>query len=149
MVIISTSATELSIQAVSPEFGVHFSSTAFFGSASATQAGGGAEASGAGAAAAGALAAGRAVWEWECLSVALLAPLPFDLRDRQPVHADRGQRIAHLVQLERLDHRHDDFHGFLSPLRSASDCPELGRTNEHKDARQRRAAREARGTYQG
>jgi hypothetical protein len=29
------------------------------------------------------------------------------------VHADRGQRIAHLVQLERLDHRHDDFHGLI------------------------------------
>ena len=31
MVIISTSAMEVSIQAVSPELGVHFSSTAFFG----------------------------------------------------------------------------------------------------------------------
>ena len=29
MVIISTSATDVSIQAVSPELGVHFSSTAF------------------------------------------------------------------------------------------------------------------------
>src|SRR6476646_502631 len=51
MVIIRTSATEVSIQAVSPEFGVHFSSTAFFGSGSAAQAGGAAAASGAGAAA--------------------------------------------------------------------------------------------------
>ena len=42
MVIISTSATEVSIQAVSPEFGVHFSSTAFFGSGSLAHAGGGA-----------------------------------------------------------------------------------------------------------
>ena len=41
MVIISTSATEVSIQAVSPEFGVHFSSTAFFGSGSLAQAAGG------------------------------------------------------------------------------------------------------------
>src|SRR6476646_967234 len=41
MVIISTSATEVSIQAVSPEFGVHFSVTAFFGSESLTQACGG------------------------------------------------------------------------------------------------------------
>ena len=58
MVIISTSATEVSIQAVSPEFGVHFSSTAFFGSVSLAQAGGGAAAAG-GAAAGGAAAAGR------------------------------------------------------------------------------------------
>ena len=60
MVIISTSATEVSIQAVSPEFGVHFSSTAFFGSASAAQAGAGVAASAAGAAAAGAPVAGGA-----------------------------------------------------------------------------------------
>src|SRR5262249_21942355 len=52
MVIISTSATEVSIQAVSPELGVHFSSTAFLGSGSPAQAGGAASAAGAGAAAA-------------------------------------------------------------------------------------------------
>ena len=52
MVIISTSATEVSIQAVSPEFGVHFSSTAFFGSGSLAQRGGAAELPAAGAAAA-------------------------------------------------------------------------------------------------
>ena len=40
MVIIRTSATEVSIQAVSPEFGVQFSSTANFGSALPAQAGG-------------------------------------------------------------------------------------------------------------
>src|SRR6476661_1744811 len=40
MVIIRTSATEVSIQAVSPELGVHFSRTAFFGSGSLAQAGG-------------------------------------------------------------------------------------------------------------
>ena len=51
MVIISTSATEVSIQAVSPEFGVHFSMTAFFGSGSAAQAAGAASGAGAGAAA--------------------------------------------------------------------------------------------------
>src|SRR6266508_6613559 len=52
MVIISTSATDVSIQAVSPELGVHFSST--LGLAVASQAGGGAAggvASAAGAAA--------------------------------------------------------------------------------------------------
>src|SRR5215831_12432386 len=56
MVIISTSAIEVSIQAVSPEFGVQLSITAFFafaGSGSATaaaQAGGPASAAGAAAA---------------------------------------------------------------------------------------------------
>src|SRR3982751_4065500 len=54
MVIISTSATDVSIQAVSPEFGVHFSSTAFFGSVSLAQAGGGAAGAAGAAVAAGA-----------------------------------------------------------------------------------------------
>ena len=54
MVIISTSATEVSIQAVSPEFGVHFVSTALAASALAAQAGGGCAS--AGAASAGAAA---------------------------------------------------------------------------------------------
>ena len=56
MVIINTNATEVSIQAVSPELGVHFSVTAFLGSGSAAHAGGGA--AGAGGAAAGAVAPG-------------------------------------------------------------------------------------------
>ena len=59
MVIISTSATEVSIQAVSPELGVHFSSTASLGSEFATQAGGGGSGAGAGVAA-GAAGAGVA-----------------------------------------------------------------------------------------
>ena len=46
MVIISTSATEVSIQAVSPELGVQFSSTASFGSGLPAQAGGAAAAAG-------------------------------------------------------------------------------------------------------
>ena len=54
MVIISTSAMEVSIQAVSPELGVQFSSTANFGSALPAQAGG--AAASAAAAAAGAAA---------------------------------------------------------------------------------------------
>src|SRR5712691_9082879 len=62
MVIISTSAIEVSIQAVSPEFGVQSLSTAFFGSALAAQAGGPASAAGAAAAgAAGAAASAYAV----------------------------------------------------------------------------------------
>src|ERR1700730_565543 len=226
MVIIRTSATEVSIQAVSPEFGVHFSSTASLGSALDAQAGGAASGAAAGAAAgagacaisanevptgatlrnrprsiakarptsperngflnvivgsscpmacglqrrsvglAGADAHGVVERDYEDLAVTdlaglgragdrlndlvdqggidshldlhlgqevhcvlsaavdlgvpLLAPIPFDLRDRQAVDADRSQRITHLVKLERLDHRHDDFHGFF-PLRPAFD----------------------------
>ena len=54
MVIISTMAIEVSIQAVSPEFGVHFSSTV------ALQAGGDGAAAGAAGAVASAAAAGAA-----------------------------------------------------------------------------------------
>src|ERR1051326_3695762 len=215
MVIISTSAMEVSIQAVSPEFGVHFSSTG--GLAVPSQAGGAASA----AAAAGAAGAGvgacasdaltnakltnaamrkpqaRAmspargdflqvmVWllsieegagsqrrliglagtdahrmvepEHEDLAVAdlagfgraddgfgdfvdlvgghrdfdlelgqeahgvfgaaidfgvaLLPAISLDFGDGQSVHADAGQRVADLVELERLDDGHDQFHG--------------------------------------
>src|SRR6476661_5956125 len=236
MVIISTSATEVSIQAVSPEFGVHFSVTAFFGSVSLTQAGGAAAAGGAavgGAAAAGAAGAGCAeavsnavmlrqrpsrtpkaransparenffnVMAYSCpcclrcgrlkrrrvglagadadgvieaehenLAVAdlsgfggagdraddlvdlvgghrdfhlelgkeahrvfgatvdfratLLTPVSFDLGDGQPLHADGGQRVADLVELERLDDGHDDLHGFdprLGPFVTFTQC---------------------------
>ena len=60
MVIISTSATEVSIQAVSPELGVHFSRTASLGSAFAAQAGGAGSGAGAGVAAGAGAAAGGA-----------------------------------------------------------------------------------------
>src|SRR5689334_8390928 len=60
MVISSTSATEVSIQAVSPELGVHFSSTASLGSVFAAQAGGAASAVGAAAATGWGPAAGAA-----------------------------------------------------------------------------------------
>src|SRR5262245_27654320 len=46
------------------------------------------------------------------LRVALLAPVSLDLRHGHPVHADRGERVPDLVELERLDDGHDDFHGF-------------------------------------
>src|ERR1700683_5567261 len=58
MVIISTMSMEVSIHAVSPEFGVQFSSTG--GLAEPSQAGGVAAAAGAAAAAAGAAAGGAA-----------------------------------------------------------------------------------------
>ena len=44
------------------------------------------------------------------LGLALLAAEAFDLADRQALDAERGQRVAHLVQLERLEDRHDHFH---------------------------------------
>src|SRR5262249_5765181 len=223
MVIISTSAIEVSIQAVSPEFGVQSFSTAFFGSGLPAQAGGPASAAGAAAASsaydvvgvnidtlrkmpssipntransparvgflnvmilnscretfcgagsegssigfAGADAHGAVEAEDKDLSipdltglgggsdgidglvdligchrdldfdlrqeahrifgaaidlgVTLLPPVSLDLRHGHPVHADRGQSVADLVELERLDDGHDDFHGFnphLGPL---------------------------------
>ena len=45
------------------------------------------------------------------LGVALLAAESLDLGDRQAGDADFGQRLAHLVELERLDDRFDFFHG--------------------------------------
>src|SRR4051812_342583 len=43
--------------------------------------------------------------------VALLTPVTFDLGDGHPEHPDRGQGVAHLVKLKRLDDSHDDLHG--------------------------------------
>ena len=40
----------------------------------------------------------------------LLSPVALDLRNRQTVHPDGGERIAHLLQFERLYDRHYDFH---------------------------------------
>src|SRR5664279_5607387 len=81
MVIISTRATEVSIQAVSPELGAHFVSTAFLGSGSLAQAGAGvgaaaaAGAAGAAGAAAGA-ALGAGVWAYDVLYAATLKNSP-------------------------------------------------------------------------
>jgi hypothetical protein len=41
-----------------------------------------------------------------------LTPVSFDLGGSYPVHFDRDQGIAGLVELEWLDDRHHDFHGF-------------------------------------
>src|SRR6476661_6305394 len=52
------------------------------------------------------------------LGLALLATEALDLADGETRHADAGQRIAHLVELERLDDRRNQFHtAFLLPLR--------------------------------
>jgi hypothetical protein len=45
------------------------------------------------------------------LGVALLPAEALDLGDREPGDADLRQRLAHFVQLERLDDRFDFFHG--------------------------------------
>src|SRR5262249_38766885 len=42
--------------------------------------------------------------------VPLLSTVALDLCNRQTVHSDGGERIAHLLQLERLYDRHYDFH---------------------------------------
>src|SRR5215211_5576906 len=42
--------------------------------------------------------------------MALLAPISLDFSDGHPVHADPGQGVADLVELEWLDDGHDNFH---------------------------------------
>src|SRR3954464_5321427 len=56
--------------------------------------------------------------------VALLTPISLDLRHGHSVHADRSQSVADLVELERLDDGHDDFHGLppLAPLPAGAGC---------------------------
>src|SRR6476661_370171 len=264
MVIIRTSATEVSIQAVSPELGVHFSRTAFFGSGSLAQAGGGAGgvAGAAAGAAAGACACAYATScatlrkrhiripnaraksparddfinvmvlllsvlfavrvlarrgiglagadahgvfqiEDEDFSVAdltgfrgagdsaddfvdllgvyrhfdldfrqeahrilgptidfrvpLLTPVTFDFGNCEPLHADGGQSVTDLVQLEGFNNGHDDLHGFdprLSPfvyVRSAggslSPCPRRSLRRHGRRDRIKRRARCRRRSY--
>src|SRR5262249_3925094 len=48
--------------------------------------------------------------------VALLTSIALDLGHGHPVHADSGKRVADLVELERLDDGHDDFHGYCPPF---------------------------------
>src|SRR5262249_13309738 len=54
--------------------------------------------------------------------VALLTPVAFHLGDGQSLNADLGEGIADLVELERLDDGHDDFHrcSLRSSVRSLS-----------------------------
>src|SRR4051794_14225611 len=49
------------------------------------------------------------------LGLALLAAKALHFTDRQALDAERGQRVAHVVQLEWLEDRHDHFH-LISPL---------------------------------
>src|SRR6516164_6037226 len=51
--------------------------------------------------------------------VPLLTPVTFDLGNCEPLHADGGQSVTDLVELEGFDNCHDDLHGFdprLSPF---------------------------------
>src|SRR5581483_7045549 len=47
------------------------------------------------------------------LGVALLAAEALHFRDGDALHADAGEGLAHLVELERLDDGGDQFHGVL------------------------------------
>ena len=45
--------------------------------------------------------------------VALLASKALDLGDRQAGHADLAERLAHFLELERLDDGNDELHGLI------------------------------------
>src|SRR3546814_5273006 len=63
------------------------------------------------------------------LGLALLAPEPLDLADRQPLKPEPDQGLPDLVELERLDDRHNQLHAppprtaLSSPCLSASSVP--------------------------
>jgi len=82
--------------------------------------------------------------------VPLLTPVTFDFGNCEPLHADGGQSVTDLVQLEGFNNGHDDLHGFdprLSPfvyVRSAggslSPCPRRSlRRHGRRDRIKRRA----------
>ena len=57
--------------------------------------------------------------------VPLLTPVAFDFGNSQSLHAEGGQSVTDLVELERFDDGHDDFHGFdprLSPFYASTQC---------------------------
>ena len=43
--------------------------------------------------------------------MAFLPPEPFYFGDGQPGDTDLGERLSHLIELERLDYGFDFFHG--------------------------------------
>src|SRR6478752_6659114 len=49
-------------------------------------------------------------------SVTLLASVTLHLGNGEPVDPRRGEGVANLLEIERLDDGHDDFHGFDPPL---------------------------------
>src|SRR5262245_13735996 len=58
--------------------------------------------------------------------VALLTPVTLDLGHGHPVHADPGKSVADLVELERLDDGHDDFHGLTPAWAPPCGCRVVG-----------------------
>jgi hypothetical protein len=48
--------------------------------------------------------------------VALLTAEAFDLADGETLHADAGERLFDLVELERFDYSYDHIHGDFSAL---------------------------------
>src|SRR6202020_3361345 len=54
------------------------------------------------------------------LGMPLLPAVALDLSHCQSVHSDGGERIAHLLQLERLYDRHYDFHKLAPWCRAAA-----------------------------
>src|SRR5437867_2345009 len=112
MVIISTSAIEVSIQAVSPEFGVHFSSTG--GLAVPSQAGGAASAAGAAAGAAGAgvgACASDAFTKQRLRKAAMRKP---QARAMSPARGDFLQVMVWLLSIEEC--------GFIAPPGRSRRC---------------------------
>src|SRR3989344_4798535 len=63
------------------------------------------------------------------LGLALLPAISLDLRDRQTLHAAADKRFAHVVQLERFDDRHDEFHP-LAPASGPEGGPNPSRSFE-------------------
>src|SRR5438309_6157803 len=77
------------------------------------------------------------------LGVALLTAIAFDFSHRQSVDADAGERVAHLVQFERLYDRHYYFHAVTSCCASAQ--PWLIKPRANSSAGNRRVWRLAGG----
>src|SRR5205085_1221285 len=98
MVIISTRATEVSIQAVSPEFGVHFSSTG--GLAVPSHAGGAASAAGAAAAAAGGVAGACASEAFTNAKLSRAARRKPQARATSPARGDFLRVMVWLLSIE-------------------------------------------------
>ena len=73
------------------------------------------------------------------LGVALLAAEALDLGHRQARDADLGQRLAHFVELERLDDRFDLLHGSRSEMQKLVNRRDRTRRRSDSlhDARQR------------
>src|ERR1043166_5828860 len=59
------------------------------------------------------------------LGVAALAAITFDLGHGEAGNADLPKRVAHVVELERLDDRDDEFHGCLTGIGGARGTPTL------------------------